>query len=150
MAGRGYANSGRLQISNSGRSDREEIIRSCLAHYREAEADIGEFQSLALTTHLENTLAGAPVEILTGSKIVEIRQYGIDKGRAYSHVASTTGPYDFVLAIGDDRTDEDLFAAIGEDGYPVHVGPGGSIAASSLHSPGSVRRFLALLVKARS
>lgn len=119
-------------------------------HYREAEADIGEFQSLALTTHLENTLAGAPVEILTGSKIVEIRQYGIDKGRAYSHVASTTGPYDFVLAIGDDRTDEDLFAAIGEDGYTVHVGPGGSIAASSLHSPGSVRRFLALLVKARS
>jgi trehalose 6-phosphate synthase/phosphatase len=119
-------------------------------HYREAESDIGEFQALDLTTHLENTLAGAPVEILTGSKIVEIRQYGVDKGRAYNNVTSIRGPYDFVLAIGDDRTDEDLFEAIGQDGFTVHVGPGGSLAASSLHSPASVRRLLAHLVNARS
>lgn len=119
-------------------------------HYREAEVDAGEFQALDLTTHLENTLAGAPVEIITGSKIVEIRQYGIDKGRAYKNVAASRGPYDFVLAIGDDRTDVDLFAAIGQDGFTVHVGPGGSLAASSLHSPASVRRFLTRLIEARS
>jgi trehalose 6-phosphate synthase/phosphatase len=119
-------------------------------HYREAEADVGDFQALDLTTHLENTLAGAPVEIITGSKIVEIRQYGIDKGRAYRNVSSSRGPYDFVLAIGDDRTDEDLFASIGDEGFTVHVGQGGSLASSSLHSPASVRRLLGLLIEARS
>jgi len=119
-------------------------------HYREAESDIGEFQALDLTTHLENTLAGSPVEILTGSKIVEIRQYGVDKGRAFKNMSSLRGPYDFVLAIGDDRTDEDLFEAVGQDGFTVHVGPGGSLAASSLHSPASVRRLLTHLINARS
>jgi trehalose 6-phosphate synthase/phosphatase len=128
----------------------EEKTSGLVWHYREAESEIGEFQALDLTTHLENTLAGAPVEIITGSKIVEIRQYGIDKGRAYRNVSASSGPYDFVLAIGDDRTDEDLFEAIGQDGFTVHVGQGGSLASSALHSPASVRRLLGRLINARS
>jgi trehalose 6-phosphate synthase/phosphatase len=137
-------------VSRTPGSQIEKKSSGIVWHYREAESDIGEFQALDLTTHLENTLAGAPVEIITGSKIVEIRQYGIDKGRAYTKVSQSSGPHDFVLAIGDDRTDEDLFAAIGADGFTVHVGVGGSLASSSLHSPGSVRRLLGLLLKARS
>ena len=128
----------------------EEKSSALVWHYREAEDDVGEWQSLDLTTHLENTLASAPVEILTGSKIVEIRQLGLDKGHAYEIVESERGPFDFVLVTGDDRTDEDLFARLGPDAFSVHVGQGGSLAASSLSSPASVRRLLALLVEARS
>ncbi len=128
----------------------EEKSSALVWHYREADDDVGDWQSRDLTTHLENTLASAPVEILTGSKIVEIRQQGLDKGRAYDIVESEQGPFDFVLATGDDRTDEDLFARLGPDAFSVHVGQGGSLASSSLHSPSSVRRLLALLVKARS
>lgn len=128
----------------------EEKSSALVWHYREAENDVGEWQSLDLTTHLENTLASAPVEIITGSKIVEIRQQGLGKGRAYDFVESERGPFDFVLATGDDRTDEDLFARLGPDVFSVHVGHGGSLALSSLSSPASVRRLLALLVEARS
>jgi trehalose 6-phosphate synthase/phosphatase len=128
----------------------EEKSSALVWHFREAENDVGEWQSLDLTTHLENTLASAPVEILTGSKIVEIRQHGLDKGRAYGIVEAEQGPFDFVLATGDDRTDEDLFAQLPSDAYSVHIGQGGSLATSSLSSPASVRRLLALLVKARS
>ena len=128
----------------------EEKSSALVWHYREAEDDVGEWQSLDLTTHLENTLASAPVEILTGSKIVEIRQLGLDKGHAYDIVESERGPFDFVLVTGDDRTDEDLFARLGPDAFSVHVGQGGSLASSSLSSPASVRRLLALLVEARS
>jgi len=128
----------------------EEKSSALVWHYREAEEDVGEWQSLELTTHLENTLASAPVEIITGSKIVEIRQQGLDKGRAYDIVESRYGPFDFVLATGDDRTDEDLFARLGPDAFSVHVGQGGSLASSSLSSPASMRRMLALLVEARS
>jgi trehalose 6-phosphate synthase/phosphatase len=128
----------------------EEKSSALVWHYREAENDVGEWQSLDLTTHLENTLASAPVEIITGSKIVEVRQQGLGKGRAYDFVESERGPFDFVLTTGDDRTDEDLFARLGPDVFSVHVGHGGSLALSSLSSPASVRRLLALLVEARS
>lgn len=128
----------------------EEKSSALVWHFREAESEVGEWQALDLTTHLEHTLASAPVEILTGSKIVEIRQHGLDKGRAYGIVESEQGPFDFVLATGDDRTDEDLFAKLPTDAYSIHVGQGGSLASSSLSSPASVRRLLALLVKART
>ncbi|NQW19463.1 MAG: bifunctional alpha,alpha-trehalose-phosphate synthase (UDP-forming)/trehalose-phosphatase [Chloroflexi bacterium] len=128
----------------------EEKSSALVWHFREAENDIGKWQSLDLTTHLENTLVGAPVEILTGSKIVEIRQQGLDKGRAYSIVEAEQGPFDFVMATGDDRTDEDLFAQLPDDAFSIHIGQGGSLATSSLSSPASVRRLLALLVQARS
>ena len=128
----------------------EEKSSALVWHYREAENDVGEWQSLDLTTHLENTLASAPVEILTGSKIVEIRQQGLDKGRAYGIVEAEQGPFDFILAIGDDRTDEDLFARLPADAYSIHVGQGGSLASSSLSSPASVRRLLGHLIAARS
>ena len=136
-------------VSRTPGAQIEQKTSGIVWHYREADAEIGEFQALDLTSHLEITLAGAPVEIITGSKIVEIRQYGTDKGRAFRNVSEANGPYDFVLAIGDDRTDEDLFEAIGDEGFTVHVGPGGSSAASSLHSPASVRRLLGHLVNAR-
>ncbi|MBC8453368.1 MAG: bifunctional alpha,alpha-trehalose-phosphate synthase (UDP-forming)/trehalose-phosphatase, partial [Chloroflexi bacterium] len=38
----------------------EEKSSALVWHYREAENDVGEWQSLDLTTHLENTLASAP------------------------------------------------------------------------------------------
>jgi trehalose 6-phosphate synthase/phosphatase len=128
----------------------EEKSSALVWHFREADNEVGEWQSLDLTTHLENTLASAPVEIITGSKIVEIRQQGLDKGRAYAIVEAEQGPFDFVLATGDDRTDEDLFAELPDGAYSVHVGQGGSLASSSLSSPASVRRLLARLVAARS
>jgi trehalose 6-phosphate synthase/phosphatase len=128
----------------------EEKSSALVWHFREADSEIGEWQSLDLTTHLENTLASAPVEILIGSKIVEIRQHGLDKGRAYGIVEAEQGPFDFILATGDDRTDEDLFARLGNGAFTVHVGQGGSLATSSLSSPASVRRLLGHLIKARS
>ncbi len=128
----------------------EEKSSALVWHFREAEGDVGEWQSLELTSHLENTLASAPVEIITGSKIVEIRQYGLDKGRAYGIVEVERGPFDFILATGDDRTDEDLFAQLPPEAFSVHIGQGGSLATSSLSSPASVRRLLAHLVSVRS
>ena len=128
----------------------EEKSSALVWHFREADTEIGEWQALDLTTHLENTFESSPVEILTGSKIVEIRQHGLDKGRAYDIVESEHGPFDFVLATGDDRTDEDLFERLRADAFSVHVGQGGSLATSSLHSPASVRRLLGHLIRVRS
>ena len=54
-----------------------------------------------------------------------------------------------LVAIGDDRTDEDLFRAVGKRGLTVRVGrPGVRTAAEArLPSPAAVRRFLTDLAR---
>ena len=53
-----------------------------------------------------------------------------------------------MLAIGDDRTDEDLFAAVPADGITVRVGPGPTRARFRLESVAAVRSLLRSLVEA--
>lgn len=58
---------------------------------------------------------GAPLEAFTvidGKKVVEIRPRAADKGAALLGVLGASGPFDGVLFAGDDRTDEDAFAAL--------------------------------------
>jgi trehalose 6-phosphate synthase/phosphatase len=127
----------------------EEKSASMVWHYRQAEDALGEWQALELLSVLEDMLASSPVEILSGARIIEVRQQGVDKGRAYEFVNDKHGPFDFVLVTGDDRTDEDLFARVGEDAYSIRVGGGQSRARASVGSPGSVRRLLRALLEAR-
>ena len=127
----------------------EEKSAALVWHYREADDALGEWQALELMSVLEDMLSGSPVEILSGARIIEIRQQGVDKGRAFQHVNEVHGPFDFVLATGDDRTDEDIFALLPIDAYSVKVGGGQSGARAAVSSPGSVRRLLRALIRSR-
>ena len=128
----------------------EEKSAALVWHYREAEDTLGEWQALELLSVLEDMLSGSPVEILSGARIIEIRQQGVDKGRAFAYVDEEKGPFDFILATGDDRTDEDIFARLPETAYSVKVGVGQSSARAAVGSPGSIRRLLRALADARS
>jgi len=117
-------------------------------HYRMADQDAGARRANELRLHLTQLLSNQPVEILAGHKVIEIRPYGIHKGRIVpplspEKLASTT-----VLAIGDDRTDEDLFAALAPDAITIRVGPGATRARFRLDSVASVRALLQSLVEA--
>jgi len=119
-------------------------------HYREAESDLAQWQARELTSLLDEMLSNEPVEVVGGAYVVEVRQVGTDKGTAYRLIDERLGPFDFVLATGDDRTDEDVFTALGPDHHSVHVGEGRSAAKTSLPSPAAVRTFLQGLAAARS
>jgi trehalose 6-phosphate synthase/phosphatase len=117
-------------------------------HYRMADQDAGARRANELRLHLTQLLSNQPVEILAGHKVIEIRPYGFHKGRIVpplppEKLASTT-----VLAIGDDRTDEDLFAALHPDAITIRVGPGATRARFRLDSVASVRALLQSLVEA--
>lgn len=85
-------------------------------HHQEADTDFGSAQAKELHNHLENVLANEPVVVKRGQHIVEVKPQGVSKGVvvesliASMQVAST--PPDFVLCIGDDRSDEDMFEKI--------------------------------------
>jgi len=113
-------------------------------HYRLADPVLGQTQSRELMLHLTSFLANLPVEVMPGHRIVEVRQHGVNKGIVLPAIlaAIIASPEEFVVALGDDRTDEDLFAALPEHCVAIKVGPGATLAAHRLRDPEAVRAFL--------
>ncbi|CAL9748196.1 unnamed protein product [Musa acuminata subsp. burmannicoides] len=85
-------------------------------HHQDADPDFGSCQAKELLDHLENVLANEPVVVKRGQHIVEVNPQGISKGVVVENLLSTmlrTGkPPDFILCIGDDQSDEDMFESI--------------------------------------
>ena len=54
-----------------------------------------------------------------------------------------------VVAIGDDRTDEDLFAALPPSALAIHVGPEPTMAAIRIGGVPEVRALLRTILEAR-
>ena len=120
--------------------------RSGLAwHYRMADPEYGPAQANELKVHLSSLLSNAPVEVLSGDKVVELRPHGSNKGRIATEVLQGLPPGTLVVGFGDDRTDEDLFAALPPQAISVHVGPQTSIAGLRVESVADVRRLLRAL-----
>uniref|UniRef100_A0ACD5YXK7 Uncharacterized protein n=1 Tax=Avena sativa TaxID=4498 RepID=A0ACD5YXK7_AVESA len=85
-------------------------------HHNEADPDFGSCQAKELLDHLESVLANEPVVVKRGQHIVEVNPQGISKGVVVESLLSSMvrggkAP-DFVLCIGDDRSDEDMFESI--------------------------------------
>ena len=90
--------------------------------------------------------------LLDGNRVVELRPAGLDKGLVLRRwrAARSARPTDrSLVAIGDDRTDEDLFAACADRGLTVSVGPEGraTLARRRLRGTAAVQRLLTLLAK---
>ncbi|MQL79864.1 hypothetical protein Taro_012316 [Colocasia esculenta] len=85
-------------------------------HHQDADPDFGSSQAKELLDHLENVLANEPVVVKRGQHIVEVKPQGISKGIVVEGLISTLSgrgkPVDFVLCVGDDRSDEDMFESI--------------------------------------
>lgn len=99
----------------------EEKESSLAWHYRTADPELGYLQAKELISDLFNSTSCLDVQILHGSKVVEIRSRGADKGTAALHFISK-GVYDFILAAGDDWTDENLMCALPSGVYTIRVG----------------------------
>jgi len=65
--------------------------RSIVWHYGQADDEFGEIQAGDLQTHLEKVLANEPVEVISGSRRVEVRPYGISKGVVVAEVLEELG-----------------------------------------------------------
>jgi trehalose 6-phosphate synthase/phosphatase len=85
--------------------------------------------------------------VLEGKKVVEIRNSGVNKGAAALRLANTIAPH-FILAAGDDQTDEDLFRALPESAFSIRVGAPFSHARYHVADHVEVRRVLAELASA--
>ncbi|KPL10349.1 MAG: trehalose-6-phosphate synthase, partial [Bacteroides sp. SM23_62] len=94
---------------------------SLVWHYRNADPDLGVQRSWELKDELKALVTNLNLEIMDGDKVIEIKNSGINKGRA-ANIKIGDGNYDFILAIGDDWTDEYTFDALPDDAYTIKVG----------------------------
>ena len=87
-----------------------------------AEAEFGAWLANELVAMLESMLAQTDLRAVRGHKMVEVKPIWANKGLAADRILALYPGAGFRLAMGDDRTDEDLFARI-PDGWTVRVGP---------------------------
>jgi len=122
----------------------EEKEYSVSWHFRKADPEQAADAARELTDLLLQYTANTDAQIIQGRKVIEVRNAGIDKGKAALYFLSKKN-YDFVLAIGDDRTDEDFFRSLSTQAWTVKVGMTHSNARSNVMSYKDVRNLLDML-----
>ena len=124
----------------------EEKDYSLVWHYRKVETGLGELRTRELTSHLKYLSADQNLQVLEGDMVVEIKSSEVNKGRAAAKWLDRFSG-DYVMAIGDDWTDEDTFRAMPEHAFTVKVGSTHSAAKYSVSDHMEVRSLLSDLIK---
>src|SRR5699024_851907 len=125
----------------------EEKSFSLVWHYREAEEENIEDIVEELTHKIINlkTFYNHKLKGMEGDKVLEVTSSEIHKGKACNALIDAFAP-DFILAIGDDTTDEAMFKALPPYAFSVKVGDKPSIAKYYLKNQPDVIDFLQGLV----
>jgi trehalose 6-phosphate synthase/phosphatase len=127
-------------------SEIEEKNFSLVWHYRRVAPELAMIRSQEIKDAVSKLIANMDLGVFEGNKILEIKKSVIHKGQAAAGwLADTEWP--FILAAGDDYTDEDLFSALPEDAYSIKIGPGPSLARFSLASVRQLRAMLSDLAR---
>jgi trehalose 6-phosphate synthase/phosphatase len=127
----------------------EEKDFSLVWHYRTVEPELAQRRVRELvdeTTHLTSNLA---LQVMEGNKVVEIKNQGINKGRAARHWIERE-TWGFILAVGDDVTDEDVFSILPEQGFSIKVGLRLSLATYNIERSQDVLLLLTALTSGTS
>ncbi|MEM0991799.1 MAG: bifunctional alpha,alpha-trehalose-phosphate synthase (UDP-forming)/trehalose-phosphatase [Bacteroidota bacterium] len=123
----------------------EEKQYSIAWHYRNIDRDLGEKRVREFRDVLRYLTANLDLQVLEGNKVVEIKNAGVNKGKAITHWVSESD-YDFIFAVGDDHTDEDTFNAMPEHAYTVKVGLTRTDARYNILSVEEVRALLSAMI----
>ena len=127
----------------------EEKSYSLAWHYRKVQKGLGALRANELMDNLQYHLNTFGLKMLDGDKVVEVKNADVNKGRASLNLLHDS-EYDFILAIGDDRTDEDTFKALPETAISIKVGSNVSAAKYYLENQEEVRDLLLTLLDSQN
>ncbi|HMH31142.1 MAG TPA: bifunctional alpha,alpha-trehalose-phosphate synthase (UDP-forming)/trehalose-phosphatase [Methylomirabilota bacterium] len=105
---------------------------SLVWHYRGSPPYQAQKYAITIKRVLKPILKTYDLQLLQGNKILEIKNPRISKGAAAQRWLKR--PHDFIMAIGDDATDEELFAALPDTAYTIRIGRGRTMARYRLAS----------------
>lgn len=121
----------------------EEKECSLAWHYRGADAQMAAFYAREIYHKIEKFLRPSQGHILMGKMVLEVLFAGVDKGMAVRKLLEQE-QYDFILAAGDDTTDEYMFKELisNSAAFSIKIGSTQSFAKSTLGSPFLLRKLL--------
>ena len=119
----------------------EEKSFSLVWHYRRSAPELAYIREQELRNTLLNFTENLGIGVFEGNKILEIKPVDINKGRA-AELLMGEERWQFILAAGDDYTDEEMFSALPEDVFSIKVGPGISKAKYQVDTPTEIRILL--------
>lgn len=130
-------------VSRCAGSFIEEKKHTIAWHYRNTQAALGFTRSRELMNNLTQLTQNSPLQVVDGNKVIEVRISGFDKGITALKIVNEVSP-DFILCIGDDITDEDMFKALEQKpkAYTIKVGYGSTSAKYTIISQAQVLPLL--------
>lgn len=99
----------------------EEKNYSLAWHYRQVHTGLGLRRAQELADALRYLLPQYDLQLLMGDKVIEVKINMLNKGKAALEIVDQYQP-DFIFAIGDDSTDEDMFYELPTSAITVKVG----------------------------
>jgi trehalose 6-phosphate synthase/phosphatase len=93
-------------------------------HYRSSDPELGARMASECQKELEKTVGKIwDVEVMQGKANLEVRPTFINKGEIAKRLVASYSqevcePAEFILCLGDDFTDEDMFRALSASGLP--------------------------------
>jgi trehalose 6-phosphate synthase/phosphatase len=119
----------------------EEKSYSLVWHYRKVEEGLGDLRANEIMNDLLFTIADKGLQMLLGSKVIEIKNIEVNKGKMALKWFEGKD-YDYIMALGDDHTDEDIFKVLPSDAYSIKIGGNISAARFYLKDYREVRKLL--------
>lgn len=119
----------------------EEKDYSYVWHYRQIHPELAATRVLELKDALSSVVNDLGLAVMDGNKVIEVKAANVDKGRA-AHRWMCHEDLEFILSVGDDRTDEDVFDAAPDGAWTIKVGRGSTHASYSVRGVRDVRALL--------
>jgi trehalose 6-phosphate synthase/phosphatase len=110
-------------------------------HYRNVDPVLGENKANELKATIQPLIANHDLEIMDGDKVLEVKVSGVNKGRATSRFL-LENENDYVIAMGDDWTDEFMFSDLPSDTVTIKVGNKKTVAKYRIKGTKQVHDFL--------
>lgn len=128
-------------VDKTPRSKMEVKETTLVWHFRNVDGWLASLREQQLVNALITPCTRQNLQIMRGNKIVEIKSPQHTKGHEAKRLLET-GTYDFILAMGDDTTDEDTFRELPADAYTIKIGNISEVARFNLRSQSGVIPFL--------
>ena len=123
----------------------EEKLNSIVWHYRKSDPELANSRVVEFKTVFDS-LSTDGLNLMDMDKAIEIINAQVNKGSAVSEIISNKD-YDFILCIGDDITDENMFESLPKNSYTIKVGKKKTSAKYYIKDPRQVKTFLSFLTK---
>ncbi len=130
-------------VDKTPKSYIEEKSHTLVWHFRRADPSLASMRLRELKATILSQISNRNLTIMEGHKILEIKRSDFDKGVMAHSFVQKLSP-DFVLAMGDDTTDEDVFKVLTQNpnAYSVKVGIGETNAKFYAESHTKAKKLL--------